>query len=32
MNPDYWRSKYSPIMHKISECLEDELDENIHLG
>lgn len=30
MNPDYWRSKYSPIMHRISECIEDEMDESIN--
>lgn len=23
MNPDYWKTKYTPNLHRISECDED---------
>lgn len=29
MNPDYWKTKYTPIMHKISECIDEDLEDFI---
>ncbi|CAD8208941.1 unnamed protein product [Paramecium pentaurelia] len=26
MNPDYWKTKYTPLMHKISECIDEDLE------
>jgi hypothetical protein len=27
MNPDYWKVKYTPILHKISECIDEDVED-----